>query len=228
MVAVAVVLTVAGLRVGEMAGIKVRGLDGIRGTINFWDEKVNRRTYSRRVGPSALRWVRFLHWWEIRKLGRTQHDKIFSGPRQLERVMAKLFVGSKWQEVRWHGWRRLCAATLYQAGTPMPSIKAWCRWRSTQTARGYAEWLEEGTIKLVSKWPKAPNPVSKDMFAKRSSRLEVHDVWPARLFPNDVLSNSDDNNVSGECSASTSGGSDTQARTRRRVPTKKSCRGARA
>ena len=194
-----------------MAGIKVRGQDGIRGTIAFWDEKVNRRTYSRGVGPWALRWVRFLQWWAIRKLGRTQHDKILSGPRQLERVMAKLLAGSKWQEVRWHGWHRLCAATLNRGGTPMPSIKAWCGWRSTQTAEGYAECPEEGTIKLVSEWPKAPNLVSKDMFAKRSSQLEVHDVWPAGLFPNDVLSDSDDNNDSGECSASTSGGSDTQA-----------------
>ena len=32
---------------------------------------------------------------------------------------------------------------------------------------------EEGTIKLVSDWPRAPNPVSKDMFAKKSSKLEV-------------------------------------------------------
>ena len=58
----------------------------------------------------------------------------------------------------------------------MPSIKAWCRWRSTPTARGYAEGAEEGTIKLVSEWPTAPNPVSIDMFAQSSSRLEVHDV----------------------------------------------------
>ena len=63
--------------------------------------------------------------------------------------MAKLLAGSKWQEVPWHGWRRLCAATLYQARTPMPSINAWCGWRSTQTARGYTECPEEGTIKLV-------------------------------------------------------------------------------
>ena len=69
-------------RVGEMAGIKVRGLDGITGTSTFWDEKVNRKTYPRRVGPWALKWVRFFHRWAIRKLGRTQHDKIFSGPRQ--------------------------------------------------------------------------------------------------------------------------------------------------
>ena len=34
-VAAPVLSTVAGLRVGEMAGIKVRGLDGIRGTITF-------------------------------------------------------------------------------------------------------------------------------------------------------------------------------------------------
>ena len=44
MVVDAVLWTVAGLRVGEMAGIKVRGLDGIRCTITFWDEKVNRKT----------------------------------------------------------------------------------------------------------------------------------------------------------------------------------------
>ena len=39
MVAATVLLMVAGLCIGEMAGIKVRGLDGIRGTITFWDEK---------------------------------------------------------------------------------------------------------------------------------------------------------------------------------------------
>ena len=142
--------------------------------------------------------------------------------------MAKLLAGSKWQEVRWHGWRRLCAGTLYQAGTPEPSIKAWCRWRSTQTARGYVECREEVTIKLVSQWPRAPNAVSKNIFAKRSSRLEIHNVRPAGLFPNDVLSYSDDSNNSGECDSSTSGGSDTQARPRRPVPTKKGCRGPRA
>ena len=91
----------------------------------------------------------------------------------------------------------------------MPSIKAWCSWRSTQIAIGYAECPEEGTIKVVTKRPRAPNPISKDMFAKRSSTLEVNDVWPAGLFPNDVLSDSDDNNDSGECNASTSGGSGT-------------------
>ena len=80
-VAAAVLSTVAGLRVGEMAGIKVRGRDGIRGTITFWDEKVNRGAYSRRVVPWALRWLRFLHWWAICKLGRTLHDTIFSEPR---------------------------------------------------------------------------------------------------------------------------------------------------
>ena len=95
MVAVAVMSMVAGLRVGEMAGIKVRGLDGIGATITIWDEKVNRRAYSRRVGPRALRWVRFLHWWAIRKLGHTPHDTIFSGPRQLDTVMAKMQAGSK-------------------------------------------------------------------------------------------------------------------------------------
>ena len=45
-VAAAVELTVAGLRIGEMAGIKVKGLDGIGGSITFFDEKVNRTTYS--------------------------------------------------------------------------------------------------------------------------------------------------------------------------------------
>ena len=34
-VAIAVLSTMAGLRVGETAGIKVRGLDGIPGTITF-------------------------------------------------------------------------------------------------------------------------------------------------------------------------------------------------
>ena len=28
----------------------------------FWDEKVNRRAYTRRMGPWGLRWVRFLHY----------------------------------------------------------------------------------------------------------------------------------------------------------------------
>ena len=45
-VATTALSTVAGLRVGEMAGIKVRGLDGIRGTVTFWDEKVHRRAYN--------------------------------------------------------------------------------------------------------------------------------------------------------------------------------------
>ena len=49
--AAAVVSMVAGQRVGEMAGIKVRGLDRMRGTITFWNEKVNRITYSRTLGP---------------------------------------------------------------------------------------------------------------------------------------------------------------------------------
>ena len=101
MVAAAVLSTVAGLRVGEMAGIKVRGLNGIRGMISLWDEKVKRRAYSRRVGLWASRWVRFLDWWAICKLGCTQHDNISSGPRELERVMAKLLAGSKWQDVAW-------------------------------------------------------------------------------------------------------------------------------
>ena len=34
------------------------------------------------------------------------------------------------------------------------------------------------------------------MFAKKSSRLEVRDVWPAGWFPNDTTSNSDDGNDS--------------------------------
>ena len=111
--------------------------------------------------------------------------------------MAKLLAGSKWREVRWHGWHRLCAATLYQARTPMLSIKAYCKGTSTQTARGYAAGPEEGTINLVSDWPTAPNPVSKDMFAKKSSILKVRDVWLAVLFPKDILSDSDDSNVNG-------------------------------
>ena len=93
----------------------------------------------------------------------------------------------------------------------MPSIKAWCRWRSTQTGRVYAECPEQETIKLIPERPKAPNPASKGMFANRSFRLEVHDVWPVGLFPNEVLGDSDDTNGSGDCSASTLGGSDTQA-----------------
>ena len=64
-VAAAVLSTVAGLNVGEMAWIKVRELDGIRGMITYWDEKVTRITYFRRLGPWALRWVRCLHWWTI-------------------------------------------------------------------------------------------------------------------------------------------------------------------
>ena len=76
------------------------------------------------------------------------------------------------------------------------------------------EWVSgpfwEGTIRLVSDWPRAPNPVSKDIFAKKSSRLEVRDVWPTGLFPNNPLSESDDSNDNGGCSASDSGGSDTQ------------------
>ena len=95
-------------------------------------------------------------------------------------------------------------------------------------ARGYAECPEEGTSKLVSDGPRAPNPVSKDMFADKSSRLEVRDVWPAGFFPTGILSDSDDSNDSGGCSASASGGSDTLARPRRRVPTKKRRQGARA
>ena len=90
-------------------------------------------------------------------MGRSPHDTIFSGPQQLERVMAKLLAGSKWQNVRWHRWHRLCAATLYQAGTPMPSIKSWWRWRSTQTARGYTECPEEGTPRATSQEPQIPS-----------------------------------------------------------------------
>ena len=84
------------------------------------------------------------------KNGRSPNDPIFTGPRQLETVMMKLLVGSKWQDVMWHGWHQICADTLFQGGAPMPNIKSWCRWRSTETARGYAECPEEGTIKLVA------------------------------------------------------------------------------
>ena len=58
----------------------------------------------------------------------------------------------------------------------MPNIKPWCRWRSTEAARGYAECLDEGTIQLVAEWPRAPNPLSKDMYACKASKLEVRDV----------------------------------------------------
>ena len=69
----------------------------------------------------------------------------------------------------------------------MPNIKSWCRWQSTETARGYAECPEEGTIKLVTDRPRAPNLISKDIYAHNSSKLEVRDVWPARLFKSEVL-----------------------------------------
>ena len=104
-----------------MAGVKARGLDGIWGMVTLWDEKVNRRAYTRRKGHWAMRWVIFLLWWAIRKLGRGRNDLLFTGPRQFERVMVKLLAGSRWQDVRWHAWRRLCAATLFHTGAPMPN-----------------------------------------------------------------------------------------------------------
>ena len=88
----AVLSTVAGLHVGEMGGIKVRGLDGIGGTITFWDGKVAGHTPE----ESDRGRCQFLHWWAIRKMGRSPHDTVINGPRQLEIVMAKLLAGSKW------------------------------------------------------------------------------------------------------------------------------------
>ena len=110
------------VRVGEMAGVKVRGLDGIAGTITLSDEKINRRAYTRRTGQWAMRWVGLLHWWAIEKMRRSPNEPAVTGPRQLERLMAKLLAGSKWQDIRWC---RLCAATLFQVGAPMPNIKSW-------------------------------------------------------------------------------------------------------
>ena len=56
-VAAAVPSTVARLCVRDVAGIKVRGLDGMQCKITSWDEEVNCRAYSKGVGPWALRWV---------------------------------------------------------------------------------------------------------------------------------------------------------------------------
>ena len=101
--------------------------NGIQGTVTVGDEKVSRRLYTRRVGLWALCWVRFLHWWAIRKMGLSPNDSIFTGTKPTEIIMAKLLARSKWQDVRWHGRRRLCDATLFQAGALMPNIKSWFR-----------------------------------------------------------------------------------------------------
>ena len=62
------------------------------------------------------------------------------------------------------------------------------------------------SVKLVLDWPRAPNPIIKDMLAKKSSRLEDCNVWLARLFPNDVFSDNDDSNDGGACSGRDRGG----------------------
>ena len=59
------------------------------------------------------------------------------------------------------------------------------------------------------------------MYTKKSSRLEVRNVWPTELFPSDVLGDNDDNNNGGGCSASDLGGSDTHVRPRKCVPARK-------
>ena len=46
----------------------------------------------------------------------------------------------------------------------------------------------------IYQYARAPNPISKDMYAHKSSKLQVRDVWPTGLFKSEVLSDSGGSN----------------------------------
>ena len=48
----------------------------------------------------------------------------------------------------------------------------------------------------MADWPRAPNPIRKDMYPQKSSKLEVRDVWPTGLFKSEVLIDSGNSNNS--------------------------------
>ena len=91
-----------------------------------------------------------------------------TGTMQLEQGMAKLLAGSTRQDVGWHGWRLLHDAK-HQVIVPLMVHldRPWIR--------------KIGTIRLVADWRRLLNPLSKDMYASKSSRLDMLDFSPSGM-----------------------------------------------
>ena len=169
-VAAAVLSTIMGLRISAAATLKLRHINGLARRVTFWDQKINHKWYTGPLSDYGATWAMALHYTAAKKLGRTPDQFIFSGTRQLERIMAKLLQHSPNKTLRWHGWRRLCAVTLAAAGSSTQKIKGWCRWRSTSTARQYMDCPQAERISKNPWVPLPPNPTKKAPVSRAAKR----------------------------------------------------------
>ena len=48
--------------------------------------------------------------------------------------MADAFVGSEWEKLKWHAWRREAVALVKLFGVPLETVMAWGRWASKVVA----------------------------------------------------------------------------------------------
>ena len=101
-VAAAIFSTIMGLRISEATTLKLRHINGLARRVTFWDQKINHKWYTRPLSDYGATWAMLLHYAAAKKLGHTPDQFIFSGTRQLERIMAKLRQHSTYKTPRWH------------------------------------------------------------------------------------------------------------------------------
>ena len=130
---------VHGLRVGELASIRVRDLHDHG--FSFLESK--------RQGPPVKVWRGWSGWsapwgaWLRAWAECCGHEErcglLFPiGSPYLQEGMRRLLVGSEWEDHRWHAWRRAGAWQLHMLGLPIRWLHWWGRWKSEQIARSYA------------------------------------------------------------------------------------------
>ena len=202
-VGLAVLSTLLGLRVGEVASISFHRLGVLGGTAEFYDPKVHRTWITRTVSGVAFKWLQFCAWiaqrcWNLDKFQRlASRDK-------LQNVMATLLRGSKWKDLRWHAWRRLGPATMYKAGGKIPSIKAWFRWRSTRTAMAYINCPHPGRIRHPFTTPTPPSYLKGRPWIAGTATRRCTEFWAPEAYDipegNALDSDSGDSTCSGSSS----------------------------
>ena len=163
------------LRVGEAASIRPQDLSG--SSLSFFDEKVARAWITVPLGQWAAAWADRL---STLPTAATDAGGPFAPSRQhLQQSLHSLLAGSPWAPFTWHSFRRMGAAALSVAGTPMAAVCAWGRWHSQSVASRYVRhppgWQFPSPVLLP--WPsQGPTPYTFEI----RPTLPEH-IWPPSL-----------------------------------------------